>query len=117
MKKLLVAMACAALAACTTAESLQQRPLDWTADYAVPWETMANCLQAGFPGSTVSPRYNQRNRTAALAISMPGIIAPGPVIAEYTVRGDGDEHSRVEMKTWYGSKAYGRDEADRCARP
>lgn len=117
MKTFLAIAASAAMAACTTAESLQQRPVDWTANYGVPWETMANCLQAGFPSSTVAPRYNQRNRTAALTISMPGIIAPGPVIAEYQVsQGDSDEVSRVTMKTWYGSKVYGRDEADRCGR-
>lgn len=115
-KLVLAAVAVAAAAGCTSAESIQHRPVDWTAEYAVPWEAMANCLQSGFPGSMVSPRYNQRNRTAALTISMPGIIAPGPVIAEYQVRGETDDRSRVEMKTWYGSKVYGRDEADRCGR-
>lgn len=114
MKKLL-SVALVGLAACTTPESIKDRPVDWTADYTVSWETMANCLQSEFPSSIVSPRYNQRNKTAALTISAQGIIAPGPVVAEYQVsQGESDDRSRVSQKSWAGGTFPGRKIADRC---
>lgn len=117
MNRLLAIVGSAALAACTSPESIQGRPIDWTADYNVSWETMANCLQTDFAASTISPRYNQQAKTAAITISSPGIIAPGPVIAEYLVsRGDSDDRSRVSQKSWAGSTFPGRKLADRCGR-
>lgn len=113
--------AASALAGCMTADDVRNRPADWTAVYDQPWETMANCIQAHFvDGGVVTPQYNQRNRTAVLTVAVQGIIAPGPVVAEYRIRQVGnDDRSEVQLRqrpSVFGSPKAGQDVVDRCGR-
>jgi NAD/NADP transhydrogenase alpha subunit len=89
--------------------------------YDVPWETMANCIQARWVDIVVvTPQYNQRNRTAVLTLTMQGLLAPGSVVGEYAIRQGGNEdRSEVSFRrrrSVLGSDTDGRQIADRCAR-
>lgn len=120
VRTILAAAAAGILGGCMTADDVRQRPADFTATYAAHWETVANCLQARFiDGGVVTPQYNQREKTAVLTVAIHGIVAPGPVVAEYRVRGIADEKTAVEYRerpSLFGSKATGREIADRCSR-
>ena len=119
MRKIVGVMAAAAALAGCSAESLRSRPPEFVAVYDVPWERMANCLQLHFIGAEVTPLMNQRDKTATIVVAHRGIIAPGPLAAEYRVRSvDNDDKSEVQMRRYpaYMSADYGRKVADDCAK-
>lgn len=120
VRTILAVVAAGILGGCMTADDVRQRPADFTATYAAHWETVANCLQARFiDGGVVTPQYNQRDKTAVLTVAIQGIIAPGPVVAEYRVRQSDEDKTTVEFRerpSLFGSKATGREIADRCGR-
>lgn len=118
VRTVLAALSIAVLGGCMTADDVRQRPADFTATYPVHWETVANCLQARFiDGGVVTPQYNQRDKTAVLTVAIQGIVAPGPVVAEYRVRQVEGDKTSVELRerpSLFGSKTLGREIADKC---
>jgi hypothetical protein len=113
MKKLLLATI-ALLAGCHTVDQMRQRPPLWTATYAVPFYTMANCIALTFAGSgsVVEPHLYSGERRATVTVAGG---TTGVILYDYRITTNADATIDVEYRTWTTDRAaFGRERADRC---
>lgn len=110
-------LAAAALAGCSSVEDVRQQPVAWSASYAVPFDTMANCLATQWLGNyRVVPSVYARERRADVT------IAASSVIAEYQIEQTVGDTAEVKWRHMYSTPSalrpvdrLARERADRCA--
>jgi hypothetical protein len=106
------------LAACQSADQLEQKPPTWTAIYQAHWEPMANCIVARSQGPLVAVTPTFSPGRAQIVTKNPA----GGVLGTFDVRQVSGNATEVAYRSIYGgpdTDAGGgaRNIADRCARP
>lgn len=114
-------MAIGGVAGCYSVDDVRGGPIVWTANYNVPFDTMANCLAVQYGREySVVPSLFQSERRATVTLNMP---AGAAVVAEFQIREttSGTQVSWQHVGSTDGAQRsvdrQARERADRCGTP
>lgn len=100
MKTFFAVAACAALAACASADDIRQRPVVWSATYPAAFDLMANCVAVEMTGfaRAATPLVNARAKHAEVLV----YGSPyGNMLGQFDLRETGDGVTVAEYRDFF----------------